>query len=168
MGYAASTIATFDNMLGTLAHLAGRARDTGVPLDARLAPDMAPLATQVRFVTYQVLNTLNRLGGAGAALPEADPAGFDEASAMIAAAREALGAHPAEGWVAADSPVEFDLPNGMVFALTAHEYVRDWSVPQFYFHVMAFYAILRAQGVGVGKADYVPFMMKHLKQPAAA
>jgi hypothetical protein len=40
-------------------------------------------------------------------------------------------------------------------------------MPQMHFHVMAAYTILRAEGLAVGKADYVGHMFKYLKQPAA-
>jgi len=170
MSYATAALTTFDQMLGTLEHLLGKAEQSGKAdiLGARLAPDMHPLATQVRFTTYQVLNTLNRLAGGDHALAEADPADFSEARALLAEARDAVQATSADSFLPADAPTEFDLPNGMVFALQAHEYVRDWSLPQFYFHLMTFYSIARAQGVDLGKADYVPYMMRHLKAPATA
>ena len=171
MTYADSTLTTFDQMLGTFEHLLGKAAasDKGEALlGARLAEDMFPLATQVRFVTYQVLNTLNRLGGAELPLDEDDPASFAQAAAMLGKVRAAARETDRGSFVAPGTTVEFDLPNGMAFELTAEEYVRDWSVPQFYFHLMAAYAILRAEGVGLGKADYVPYMMRHLKQAAAA
>ena len=45
-----------------------------------------------------------------------------------------------------------DLPNGMTFDLTAEQFARDWALGQFYFHIMAAYAILRKEGVEIGKA----------------
>ena len=170
MSYVDSTLATFGQMLGTLAHLVGKAESSGKSglLEARLAPDMFPLATQVRIATYQVLNTLNRLANAGIAPDETDPASFAEMQAMVAKAQAAVKATSATSFVAPDAPVEFDIPNGMEFALTAEEYVRDWSIAQLYFHVTAFYAILRAQGIELGKADFVSYMMRHLKAPATA
>jgi len=51
----------------------------------------------------------------------------------------------------------------MVFDLTAEEYARDWAIGQFYFHVMTAYAILRAQGVALGKADYIPHLLPRLR-----
>lgn len=70
-------------------------------------------------------------------------------------------------WPSSDAMVEFDLPNGMGFTMQAHEYCRDWAIPQFYFHLMATYAILRAEGLPIGKIDYVGYMMKYLRAPAA-
>src|SRR3546814_14483421 len=62
----------------------------------------------------------------------------------------------------ADRPVDFSLPNGMVFDLRALDYVRDWALPQLYFHIVAAYAILRHIGVTPGKADYASYTMKPL------
>lgn len=47
----------------------------------------------------------------------------------------------------------------MVFEnMTSEQYVRDWAMPQFYFHVVTAYSILRNAGVDLGKADYVAHM----------
>ena len=48
---------------------------------------------------------------------------------------------------APDHPIEHALPNGMTFDLTAELYARDWTLAQFYFHVMTAYAILRSRDV---------------------
>jgi len=51
----------------------------------------------------------------------------------------------------------------MILDLTAGTFVRDWALSQFYFHLMAAYAILRAQGVALGKADYVAHLFPHIR-----
>jgi hypothetical protein len=60
--------------------------------------------------------------------------------------------------------IGLELPNGMAFDLNAADYVRDWAVPQFYFHIMTVYAILRMRGVPLGKADFVPHMLRHARK----
>src|SRR3546814_14813192 len=55
----------------------------------------------------------------------------------------------------------------MVFDLSAIDYVRDWALPQFYFHIVAAYAILRHMCVPLGKADYASYMMRHLRPGTA-
>ena len=65
------------------------------------------------------------------------------------------------------SPISFTLPNGMTFDMTAATYVRDWADPQFYFHRVAAYAVLRHMGVPLGKADYVAYMMQYLRPGTA-
>src|SRR3546814_18579929 len=62
-----------------------------------------------------------------------------------------------------DRPVSFELPNGMIFDMSAFDYVRDWAAPQFAFHHVAAYAVLRHMGVPLGKADYVGYMMRYLR-----
>ena len=62
-----------------------------------------------------------------------------------------------------DRLISHALPTGMIFDLTVDQYVRDWALAQFYFHVMIAYAILRSEGVDLGKADYVAHMFAYLR-----
>lgn len=170
MSYATAALATYANMLGTLDQLVTKAgtHPTGEALlQARLADDMFPLHTQMRFTIAQVVVALDRLGGLGLTFDESEIASFADARARIAAAQALVAATDPDSWPAAGDTVEFDLPNGMGFSMQAHEYCRDWATPQFYFHLMAAYAILRREGLAIGKADYVGHMMKYLRQPAA-
>ena len=135
---------------------------------ARLAPDMFPLAPQVRFTCVQALQPLSRLGGiAIPELPE-DATDFAGMQEQIAATLAILGAvdRTALG-EDGDQPVSFDLPNGMIFDMKAFDYVRDWAQPQFAFHRVAAYAVLRHMGVPLGKADYVGYMMRYLRPGTA-
>ena len=168
MNLAATTLTTFDQLLGTLDHLLGKAAasDQGeVLLQARLAPNMFPLATQVRFTTQQVTNTLNRLFGTNHAGVAADHTSLADARTHLAEVRALIAAARDAAPVSDDTMIEFDVPNGMVFRLSAADYVQDWAVPQFHFHLMTAYAILRANGLAIGKADYLGYMMRHIKSP---
>jgi hypothetical protein len=147
-------------------------------LSARLAPDMFPLATQVRFTCVQAHEAVCRLSGtqfppsidvllyegrnAGdhpGTLADARARIADAVSLLAALAPDALDADPA-------GPIAHRLANGMVFDLTAKQYACDWALAQFYFHIMTAYAILRSEGVALGKADYIPHMLPFLRQPA--
>ena len=66
----------------------------------------------------------------------------------------------------ADQALVLTLPMGLTFDLKREQFVRDWALGQFYFHVMAAYAILRKEGIEIGKADYVPHMFAY-ERPAA-
>lgn len=144
-------------------------------LSARLAPDMFPLATQIRFACVQAQEGVYRLmnqpfpvsitvlldegrkaGEHPGSLAEAR-ARIDETVALIQSIpQEALAMEP-------EAPIAHALPMGMIFDLTAQQYVRDWALPQFYFHLMSAYAILRAGGIDLGKADYVAHMFAYLR-----
>lgn len=146
-------------------------------LAARLAPDMFPLATQVRFACVQaqegVFRSLGRefppllqvLLEEGRNAVER-PGTIADAQARIQQTLSIVEAAAADGVaIGPATPVAHSLPNGMTFDLTAEQYARDWALPQFYFHLMTAYAILRAQGVELGKADYVAHMFAFLRPP---
>lgn len=144
-------------------------------LSARLAPDMFPLATQVRFACVQAVEGLCRLRDedfpplVAEMLDEGRRAGdapgtIDDALVRIERTLELIDALV---WETDDGSgsrqMAHELPMGMIFDLTEDQYVRDWTLPQFYFHLMTAYAILRANGVALGKADYVPHMFAHAR-----
>lgn len=149
-------------------------------LTARLAPDMFPLSTQVRFACVQAQEGMCRLmnrefpASLQALLDEGRNAGERPGSIAEALARidetvqwvTSLASDPADANEL--RPIAHALPAGMIFDLTAAQFARDWALPQFYFHVMAAYAILRSQGVGLGKADYVAHMLGFLRQGTAS
>jgi hypothetical protein len=149
-------------------------------LTARLAADMLPLSTQIRFSCVQALEGVYRLQGRDfppiidEILNEGRAGGEAAGSIADALARIDQTIALIEGeadestCLARDAPIAHALPMGLTFDLNAEQFLRDWSLPQFYFHIVAAYAILRAQGVEIGKADYVGHMFAYLRpQPAA-
>lgn len=144
-------------------------------LSARLAPDMFPLSTQIRFACVQVQEAVCRLQrqafpkSLDALLDEGRNAGerpgsLDDAQARISEAVALLdGLAPDALDAQSDRPIEHELANGMIFDLTGSQYARDWTLAQFYFHLMIAYAILRSQGVELGKADFIPHMFAYLR-----
>ena len=152
-------------------------------LTLRLAPDMFPLTTQLRFLAFQAQEPVYRLRGE--AVPEAvlqvrqegrDGAGsagsWAQARSRVSAAASFLDTIASNEFdEAADKPIAHELPTGMIFDMTREQYVRDWALPQTAFHQMAAYAILRQAGVPLGKVDYVPHMFAYIRAgtaPAAA
>jgi hypothetical protein len=174
-------VPTYLQMLEALSAWLGKA-DAQMPggaadalLSARLAPDMLPLSTQVRFACVQAQEGVFRLqertfpasidvllneGRNAAERPGtiADAkARIEETIAVVSSAASVVSA------IDPGAPIAHALPAGMIFDLTAEQYARDWALPQFYFHVMVAYAILRNQGVDLGKADYVAHMFAYLR-----
>ncbi|HZG45138.1 MAG TPA: DUF1993 domain-containing protein [Allosphingosinicella sp.] len=178
-------VPTYRNMLRTLRGLIDKAdaqlggSGAEALLRARLAPDMFPLATQIRFACVQAQEAPLRLLGASLApldalLNEGRNAGEQPGTIADARARidEALAflddlGPDALDQAPADAPLVLTLPMGMTFDLTREQFARDWALGQFYFHIMAAYAILRHEGVAIGKADYVPHMFAYLRSGTA-
>jgi uncharacterized protein len=149
--------------------------DAEALLSARLAPDMFPLSTQVRFACVQAQEAIFRLQGTAfpksidELLEEGRNAGDRPGSIADAQARidqtialldglapDALDAN-------ADQPLAHELPNGMILDLSAEQYARDWTLAQFYFHLMTAYSILRSEQIELGKADYVAHMFPYIR-----
>jgi hypothetical protein len=173
-------VPTWRNMLRTLSGLLDKARaqlpaeEAEALLSARLAPDMFPLVTQLCFAAYQAQDGALRLRGelrparldalAAEAREGRGPGSIAEAKAVLDEALSFLDALAPDALDSgAGRAIALDLPNGMVFDMTGEQYARDWALPQFYFHVLAAYAILRNRGVEIGKADYVPYMLAYLR-----
>jgi uncharacterized protein len=160
---------------GWLAKADAQMADADRLLSARLAPDMFPLSTQIRFTCIQALEAIHRLRGEtfdailndlrNEALGAGErPGTIAEAQARIdetLALLEGLAPDALDG--DEDRPIAHEIPNGMIFDLTAQQYARDWALPQFYFHLMATYAILRSEGVALGKVDYVTHMFPFIR-----
>jgi len=176
-------IPTYLNQLAALggwldkgeAHAAEHGNDPHDLLKVRLAVDMFPLGTQLRFIAYltqeavyrlrhrQVPDELTAIRTHGATRPD-EPGTLAELRALLADAAaflEKVGG--AELDPASGEPLAHALPMGMVFDLTGFTYVRDWALPQVGFHVDMAYALLRSAGVPLGKRDYVPHMFAYLR-----
>lgn len=174
-------VPTYVQMLGALSAWLGKAEAQNIDgdddrlLTARLASDMFPLSTQVRFACAQAQEGVFRLRGQ--ALPASvamlldegrnaaeRPGTISDARTRIAETIAVVEAAAMDPFVVDPAtPIAHTLPQGMVFDLTAEQYARDWALPQFYFHLMTAYAVLRAQGVELGKADYVAHMFSYLR-----
>ena len=164
-------VPAYAQMLGNLAGQLDKAdahiREQGSSFEAllgrRLASDMFPLEAQIRFCCLQAGEVVHRL------LASTPPQVAEIGS--LAQAHERI--EEARGWLAgadrerldaaSDRPLELALANGITFDMTGGSYVRDWAVPQFHFHLVTAYAIMRHAGVRLGKPDYVPHMLAYLR-----
>lgn len=172
-------IPAYIQMLTALSSWIDKAEDRGIDagalLSARLAPDMFPLSTQLRFCCVQAYEGVARLRGTE--FPQVwhdlleegrsggdHPGSVEEVRTRIADTVSFLETCAADELDAgAGRSVAVELPDGRIFDMTAEQYIRDWALPHFYFHVMAAYAIMRAQGVDLGKGDYVRHAFAYLR-----
>lgn len=164
MSYAHSTRIVFADMLGTLDHLIGKAQDAGMAdevLAEKLTEDMFPLELQFRVALNQVLLALNQVAGKTVPLEEAPYRSLAEVRERIAAVRARIDQSDPKEWANAHAPVDLTLPNGVRFLMSSEEDIRDWIMPNFYFHVTMAYALLRNAGLAVGKMDFLLHMHRH-------
>ncbi len=131
-------------------------------LDARLAPDMHPLTRQFQIASDSAKGAMARLSGVEAPAMADTESSFDELRARCDRTIDFIkGIDPASLAGAAEREVILKFPNGMGFRFTGKEFLAGFALPNFYFHVTTAYAILRAQGVPLGKPDF----LQHLGPP---
>jgi hypothetical protein len=130
--------------------------DTAVLLNWRLAPDMYPLTRQIQIVTDMAKNGASRLADVTPPRYEDTETTIAELKARIAKASahlKTLDAKAIDG--AAAREIVFPLGPVKKGQMTGADYLIHFILPNFYFHLTAAYAILRACGVELGKAEYM-------------
>ncbi|MEJ5041741.1 DUF1993 domain-containing protein [Pseudomonas sp. MYb398] len=161
--YAAS-VPVFKQMLNALSDVLGKAQahaeakniDANVFLQARLYPDMFPLVRQVQIAVDFAKGGSARL--AEVELPKYDDTEttFAELQALIAkvlAFVEQIEAKQIDGKEGIEIITRPGTPKEKRF--TGQSYLLTYGLPQFFFHVTTAYAILRHNGVEIGKRDYM-------------
>jgi hypothetical protein len=159
----AVTVPPFTHMLNNLlrildkaeASAAGRKIAPEVLVNARLAPDMYPLSFQIQSATDRAKFTLARLSGRTPPSWPDDEKTIDELRARIRKALDSVaGFPPADIDGTEGKPLTLKV-RGEEVTVPAREHLLLNALPQFYFHVTTAYAILRHNGVPIGKRDYV-------------
>lgn len=161
--YAAS-VPVLRQMLGSLdgllakaeAHAEARKIEPDALLQARLFPDMFPLVRQVQIACDFAKSVPARLAGAEVPAYEDTERTFAELHARIArtlAFIDGLDAAAFEGSERREIVLRPGTPKERRIAGDA--YLLQYGLPQFFFHVTAAYALLRHNGVEVGKKDYM-------------
>jgi hypothetical protein len=137
-------------------HAAARNIEPSALLQYRLFPDMFPLTRQVQIAADFARGVCARLAGVDVPKYEDDEHGFADLQALIAKTLAFI-----EGFTPAqiDGKEEIEIvtrpgtPKEKRF--TGQSYLLGYGLPQFFFHVSVTYAILRHNGVEVGKRDYM-------------
>lgn len=134
---------------------AERKIDPNALILARLAPDMYPLVKQVQVTTDMAKGTVSRLAGTEPPKYEDNEASFADLKARVAKTRAYLASFKPEQFAGAETrAIQLQLgPNTMNFV--GKDYLLGFGTPNVYFHYTMVYAILRHNGLAIGKRDYV-------------
>jgi hypothetical protein len=159
-----ATVAAFIQTVGAVGHLLKRGRshceetstDLTSVLDSRIFPNMLPLRYQVQAVIGHTLGAVEGVKTGVFKPPYGAPsADWDALQAAVADAQEALKAYTADEINALESnDVLFDVGERKL-AFTGAGFLMTFSVPNMHFHATTAYDLLRAQGVPLGKGDYL-------------
>jgi hypothetical protein len=160
----AASVPVFTQMLGSLSALLRKAEshaeqrkiDADALLQARLFPDMFPLRRQVQIACDFARGVSARLAGVEVpAVPDTEKT-CAELQALIEKTLSCIGGL---------SPSQFDKSESREIVtrpgtpkerrFNGQAYLLSYGLPQFFFHVTTAYALLRHNGVELGKGDYM-------------
>ena len=137
------------------AHAAAKKIDPSVILGWRLAPDMFALTRQVQVVCDQAKNGAARLAGAEPPKFEDNETTLDQLKARLAKTVAFLKTLDGKA-IDASADREITFPLGPAKGqMMGADYLNHFVLPNFYFHLTAAYACVRACGVDVGKRDFL-------------
>lgn len=137
------------------ANAKARAIDPSVFVNARLAPDMFPLSRQIQIASDGAKGAGARLAGVEIPSYPDTETSFDDLRARLAKTVDFLKSlDPAAIAGAEDRTIILKL-RGTDVPFTARSFLLTFALPNFFFHVVTAYNILRENGVDVGKGDYL-------------
>ena len=131
-------------------------------LQSRLAPDMFPLIRQIQIVTDNAKNTAFRFSGKEIIPFEDNETTLDALMIRIQKTIDILDTFTEVDFQDAGTR-EIRFPHFPGKYMLGEECLFAYSLPNFFFHLVTIYDILRNQGFEIGKADYmgsiIPFHM---------
>lgn len=135
--------------------------DPNVFAGLRLAPDQFPLSRQIQIACDTPKLGVSRITGKTAPSQPDTEVTLDELRARVASAIAFLDAL---------APIDFDAVAGRTVTnprwegkvMSAHDYFIEHVIPNFYFHLTHVYAILRHNGVDLGKKDFLGKLTQRL------
>jgi hypothetical protein len=138
------------------AHVAAKSIEPDAFLQARLYPDMFPLATQVQIAADFARGISARLAGVAVPAYEGKEKSFADLDGLLAQTMEFLDSVKSSQFDGSETR-EIVLRPGTAKEkkLSGQAYLANYGLPQFFFHVTTAYDILRPNGLPVGKRDYM-------------
>ncbi|WP_222564464.1 DUF1993 domain-containing protein [Novilysobacter antarcticus] len=161
--YAAS-VPVFRQMLGSLVAILDKAEtyaaerkiEPAVLLQSRLFPDMLPLVRQVQISCDFATGVTARLAGEDVPAYDDQEQGFDQLRERLQRSLgflDSVDAARFEGSEDREILTRPGTPKERRFS--GQDYLLTYGLPQFFFHVTTAYALLRHNGVEIGKRDYM-------------
>jgi uncharacterized protein len=153
----------FTRMLNNLSTILAKAEqqakakgyDPAVLLNSRLAPDMFALTRQVQSAADQAKGCVARLAGHTPEVMEDTETTFAELQARIKKVLAIVEGYKPEQLEGSETrEIVIKIPNSEL-KFSGIDYVTGWVMPNFYFHLTMAYAILRHNGIELGKRDFL-------------
>lgn len=130
-------------------------KDLQALLDARLAPDMFPFTRQIQIVSDGAKGCAARLTGQ-------EPPSWPDTETTFADLQQRIAktiaylktVTPEQVKGAEEKTIVLKFPS-MTVEFSGRDYVNNFVLPNFYFHITTAYGLLRAAGINIGKRDFL-------------
>ncbi|NER05257.1 MAG: DUF1993 domain-containing protein [Okeania sp. SIO3C4] len=157
----------FQSRLTTLEHLLKSAQthfsESEQFLQKRIVADMLPFGTQIAFTCNQPRNFALWCDSKPGNNLDPEVTSLTQAYEHIANTKQLLLGINVEDEKLAEI-TRVDLGQNLYIELSGSAYVNDFLIPNFYFHLVTAYDILRMAGVQIGKQDYMMHLMPFIRQ----
>jgi len=141
-------------------HATDKGFDPNIFAAARLAPDQYPLTRQVQSCCDSAKFAASRLSGKDAPSHPDTEQTMEELKARVRTAVQHLdGLDPADFEGSETRHVTLSFLQGQY--ILGSDYLSEMALPNFYFHLTTAYAILRHNGVNIGKRDFIGSLTTH-------
>ena len=143
-------------LVQTQEHAVAKSIDPNALLQARLYPDMFPLLKQVQIAADFARGISARLAGVDVPVYEGKEQSFADLDALLTQTLgflDSVSASEFDGREKAEIVLRPGTPKEK--KLSGQSYLANYGVPQFLFHVTTAYAILRHNGLAIGKRDFM-------------
>jgi hypothetical protein len=159
-----ATLPIFKTGLANLSHCLKKAEayaekrgfsaDAYIPL--RFAPDMLPFASQIRIACDSAKNGAARASGLAAPRFADDETTFVQLQERIDKTLAWLELVPPDAFDGREATeITFPVGRNKTRTMAAEAYLKHHAIPNFFFHVVTTYNLLRQGGVDLGKTDYL-------------
>lgn len=137
------------------ANAAARQFDVGVLLGARLAPDMLPFVRQVQLASDFAKNSMARLAGIDPPRFEDVETTMDELVDRVRRTLDYIDSVTPEQLAGSETRDIHIKLRDRALDFKGLQFLQVWALPNFYFHHVTAYALLRHNGVDLGKRDFL-------------
>jgi hypothetical protein len=129
--------------------------DVSVLVAARLAPDMLPFSRQIQLTSDFAKNSMARLAGVDPPKFDDVETTMDELVVRVKKTLDYIDSVPAAALEGSETREVTIKLRDRTLQFPGLEFLQVWALPNFFFHYVTAYDLLRHNGVDVGKRDFL-------------
>jgi hypothetical protein len=138
-----------------VANAKARSFETSVLVNARLAPDMLPFARQIQLTSDFAKNSMARLAGIDPPKFEDNETTMEELVTRVKKTLDYIDTVPEAALGGSETRDIKIALRDRTLEMKGLPFLQNWAIPNFFFHAVTAYNLLRHNGVDIGKRDFL-------------